>query len=80
MRRVDALGIQNGPAHGEVKFCREAPVLIEVGARCHGGEGAWIPIANQCVGYNQVDVTIDAFLDIEAFRKLPDRVRGIRFV
>lgn len=70
---LDALGIRNGPAHGEVKFCRGSPVLIEVGARCHGGEGAWVPIANKCVGYNQVDAAIDSFLSPEAFEKLPER-------
>lgn len=74
---LDALGIRNGPAHGEVKFCRGSPVLIEVGARCHGGEGAWVPIANKCVGYNQVDAAIDSYLDPEAFAKLPERVRGL---
>lgn len=73
---LDALGIRNGPAHGEVKFCRGSPVLIEVGARCHGGEGAWVPIANKCVGYNQVDAAIDSYLDPEAFAKLPERVRS----
>lgn len=71
---LDALGIRNGPAHGEVKFCRGSPVLIEVGSRCHGGEGAWVPIANKCVGYNQVDAAIDSYLDPEAFNKLPERV------
>ena len=36
---VTALGIKNGPTHGEVKWCRGEPVLVEVGARCHGAEG-----------------------------------------
>ncbi|KAF4325300.1 hypothetical protein BBO99_00000375 [Phytophthora kernoviae] len=74
---LDALGIRNGPAHGEVKFCRGAPVLIEVGSRCHGGEGAWVPIANICVGYNQVDVAVDSLLDAEAFDKMPERPRKL---
>ncbi|KAF1323583.1 Argininosuccinate lyase 2, partial [Globisporangium splendens] len=72
-RVLDALGIRNGPAHGEVKFCRGSPVLIEVGSRCHGGEGAWVPIANKCVGYNQVGAAIDSYLDPDAFDKLPER-------
>ncbi|CEG40959.1 protein [Plasmopara halstedii] len=74
---LDALGIRNGPAHGEVKFCRGSPVLIEVGSRCHGGEGAWVPIANICVGYNQVTATIDSILVAEAFAKLCDRPRKL---
>jgi biotin carboxylase len=74
---LDALGIRNGPAHGEVKFCHGSPVLIEVGSRCHGGEGAWVPIANICVGYNQVIGAIDSILDGEAFAKLTDRPRAL---
>ncbi|OQR85326.1 hypothetical protein ACHHYP_11933 [Achlya hypogyna] len=71
---LDALGFTHGPGHGEVKFCRGAPVLIEVGARCHGGEGAWVPIADTCVGYNQVDVTVDVYLGRQAvFEALPER-------
>ena len=30
---VDALGIRNGPTHGEVKWFKGEPVLVEVGAR-----------------------------------------------
>ncbi|KAF1794965.1 ATP-grasp fold, subdomain 2 [Phytophthora cactorum] len=76
-RVLDALGIRNGPAHGEVKFCHGSPVLIEVGSRCHGGEGAWVPIANICVGYNQVTAAVDSILDGEAFAKLTDRPRKL---
>ena len=36
---LNALGIFNGPSHGEVKWEKDEPVLVEVGARCHGGEG-----------------------------------------
>lgn len=75
---LDALGVRQGPAHGEVKFCRGSPVLIEVGARCHGGEGAWVPIADRCVGYNQVGAAIDSVLDAQAFAALPARPRVLR--
>ena len=47
-------------------------MLIEVGARAHGGEGTFIPIANACVGYNQVDATLDALLDAEQWETFPD--------
>ncbi|KAF0695209.1 Aste57867_13973 [Aphanomyces stellatus] len=71
---LDALGFKNGPGHGEVKFCRGSPVLIEVGARCHGGEGAWVPIADTCVGYNQVDVSVDVYVGRQSvFDALPER-------
>lgn len=30
------------------------PCLVEVGARCHGGEGTWLDVAKECIGHNQV--------------------------
>jgi biotin carboxylase len=70
-RVVTALGIRHGPTHGEVKWCKGEPVLVEVGARCHGGEGSWVEVANAVYGYNQADVALDSYLNPEAFHKLP---------
>lgn len=53
-RVVTALGIRNGPTHGEVKWFKDEPVLVEVGARCHGGDGLWVKACDECFGYNQV--------------------------
>lgn len=72
---LTALGILNGPSHGEVKWCRGEPVLIEVGARCHGGDGLWVSIANEVLGYNQVQASIDAYLHPDKFASLPSLVR-----
>ena len=74
-RVVTALGIRNGPTHGEVKWFQGEPVLVEVGARCHGGEGAWVTVATQVYGYNQALVTIDAYLNPQQYDKIPDVVR-----
>ena len=60
---LDALNIRNSPGHGEVKWFKEEPVLVEVGSRCHGAEGMWMPIATEVYGYNQVKVALDMFLD-----------------
>ena len=30
------------------------PCLVEVGSRCHGGEGTWLPTIQECIGYTQV--------------------------
>eukprot|EP01039_Chlorochromonas_danica_P007202 gene7202-7968_t len=68
---ITALGIKNGPTHGEVKWCRGEPVLVEVGARCHGGDGLWVQIAEECYGYSQVQGTILSYLDEAKFRSLP---------
>mmetsp|Transcript_15237 Transcript_15237/g.34244 ORF Transcript_15237/g.34244 Transcript_15237/m.34244 type:complete len:540 (-) Transcript_15237:2177-3796(-) len=68
---VDALGIRNGPTHGEVKWCKGEPVLVEVGARCHGAEGVWQVIAEAVYGYNQVQCAIDAYFNAAKFAAMP---------
>ena len=59
---LDALEIKNGPAHAEVMMTPTGACLVEVGSRCHGGEGTWQPIADGAVGVNQIDATVDAYL------------------
>jgi biotin carboxylase len=71
---IDALGIKNGPTHGEVKWFKNEPVLVEVGARLHGGEGLWKIIEDESNGYNQVQVTIDSYLNEQNFYAVPDEV------
>ena len=71
---ITALGIRNGPTHGEVKWCKGEPVLVEVGARCHGGEGLWVKLAQDALGVNQLQMTIDAYLHPDRFNALPDAV------
>ena len=70
---LDALGIVNGPSHGEVMLIGEDEVcLVEVGARCHGAEGAWMEISQSVLGYNQVEVTLLAYLEPSSFTLIPD--------
>lgn len=71
---LDALEIRNGPAHAELKMSDSQPCLIEIGARCHGGGGTYLPMVDRCIGYNQVECTLDAYFDAEAFEALPQRV------
>ncbi|CAN0120218.1 unnamed protein product, partial [Discosporangium mesarthrocarpum] len=54
LKVLDAMGVRYGPGHMEVKYTSTGPCLVEVGSRCHGGEGTWQDIANECLGYNQV--------------------------
>lgn len=52
---------------------KDGPCLVEINCRAHGGDGAWVPLARALTGgYSQVDATIDAFLDAQAFEMLPD--------
>lgn len=46
------------------------PCLVEVGARCHGGEGTWLGPTRLCIGYNQLDVSLDIVLDRSLFNKI----------
>ena len=68
---LDALGILEGPSHMEVMSCPDGPCLVEVGSRCHGGEGSWLPVAMECIGYTVVTVTLDVYTDGPLFDQLP---------
>jgi len=46
----------------EIMYCSDGPCLVEVGSRCQGGEGTWLPIAKECIGYTQVEMTLDCYL------------------
>ena len=68
---IKALKIYHGPSHMEVMSCTSTsssgalqynPCLVEVGTRCHGGEGSWLPIAHECIGYTQLDATLNCYL------------------
>ena len=43
---------------------------MEVGSRCHGGEGTWLPTIQECIGFTQVSVTLDAYLEGKFFETL----------
>lgn len=60
---LDALGIMHGPSHMEIMYTATGPCLVEVGSRCQGGEGTWLPITKECHGYTQVELAVDVYLD-----------------
>ena len=69
---LDALGFTFGPAHAEIMLTATGPVLIEVGARLMGG--ALNPdYVTECIGHNQLDLTLDCFLDHQHFLKQAER-------
>jgi hypothetical protein len=49
------------------------PCLVEVGSRCQGGEGTWLPSAMECIGFTQVTVTLDVYLDGKLFDTLDSK-------
>jgi biotin carboxylase len=62
---LDALGIKYGPTHTELMMLEDGPILIEVGSRLHGA--GFAIYSRECVGYSQVDMTVDAYIDEGAF-------------
>lgn len=64
-RVLDALGIQHGPGHLEIKLTPNGACLIEAGARISGGD---LPAFTKLsVGESQVEWIVDAYLDPDRF-------------
>jgi biotin carboxylase len=71
---LDSLGVKYGPSHAEVIMTANGPCLVEMNVRAHGGDGNWRPLCQAMTGgYDQVSATVDAYLDPEAFRQIPDQ-------
>eukprot|EP00547_Thalassionema_nitzschioides_P005643 CAMPEP_0194216736 /NCGR_PEP_ID=MMETSP0156-20130528/19566_1 /TAXON_ID=33649 /ORGANISM="Thalassionema nitzschioides, Strain L26-B" /LENGTH=949 /DNA_ID=CAMNT_0038945567 /DNA_START=101 /DNA_END=2950 /DNA_ORIENTATION=- len=71
---LDALGVKNGPSHGEVMMTDDGPCLVEMNCRAHGGDGNWRPLCRGLTGgYSQVEATVDAYLEKKTFFALPDK-------
>ncbi|MFG2983066.1 ATP-grasp domain-containing protein [Streptomyces sp. NPDC048258] len=51
-----ALGIENGPAHSELVLTADGPVLIETGARMHGGLGP--RLVEESSTHSLIDLTL----------------------
>ena len=77
---LNALGIVQGPSHMEVMWGENGVCLVEVGSRCHGGEGTWIPVAKECIGYTVVDATLDVYLKGDLFDKMQHHTYTIKKV
>jgi biotin carboxylase len=73
---LDALDVKHGPSHGEVIWLDtdDAPCLVEVGCRPHGGEGTFIELTTPTpIGYNKVSVMLDVVEKPYKFKRLPRR-------
>jgi biotin carboxylase len=58
-----AVGFKNGAIHGEIMYTARGPVLVELNCRLHGGNAAWVRPANLCMGYDQLSVFMDSYLN-----------------
>jgi len=69
---LDAIGLRNGASHGEVMMTEDGPCLVEMNCRACGNDGAFAVLQRGLFGgYSQVEATLDAYLDEDAFRQLP---------
>merc|ERR1712048_104991 len=68
---LDALGLKNGPTHGEVMMTAEGPCLVEMNCRSNGADGAWVPLAEMLCGYTQPAVALDSHLHPARFESIP---------
>lgn len=62
---LDALDIKNGPAHCEIIWHDDCPIIVEVGARLNGGNNP--SLSRLCGCDSQIDMTLDAYLHPERF-------------
>jgi len=72
---LDALGVRQGPSHGEIIWLEDEgqPCLVEVGCRPHGGDGTFVDMVEPTIGYSQVSVLLDVLDKPYRFRRLPKR-------
>lgn len=60
MKALDALGLKHGLTHSEFIVDEEGARLVEVNCRQHNTNFA--PLANGCIGYNALDLLLEAYL------------------
>ena len=64
LRVLEAFGFQNGAVHAEIMYIEgRGPLLVEINCRLHGGNAAWVPPVEACMGYSQLSVLMDVYLN-----------------
>jgi biotin carboxylase len=66
-RALSALGIDNGPAHTELILAEDGPVLIETGARMHGGLGP--RLVEESSSHSLIDLTLASRIAPDDYRR-----------
>lgn len=72
LKTVCALGITDGPVHGEYMIDKDGPVLIEANYRVMGGSApsGWL---DRVFGYHETEVILNSMLDKEYHDKFRQR-------
>lgn len=69
---VKAVGIKDGPVHGEYMVDEKGPVLIEVNCRVMGSSTPK-GFLDRIFGYHETDIVLDCMLDAEFHREFSQR-------
>ena len=72
-KALEALGVHYGLSHNEVIVTKDGPRLVEVNHRQHNMD--FLPLVMACIGYNCLDMTLQALLDGEFWDSIPDEPR-----
>lgn len=72
LKAVCALGITDGPVHGEYMIDKNGPVLIEANCRVMGGSTP-AGYLDKVFGYHETEVILKSMLDKEYHRKFRER-------
>lgn len=72
---LDALGITQGAAHSEIMLTEDGPVLIEVGARLHGGVSGPL-IVERCARHAPQALLADSYVAPERFAQAAREVNA----
>lgn len=77
---LDALDVKIGPAHTEIMQTAQGPTLIETGTRVMGA--SFPPdLVSECIGWNQLELTLDSYLDPKSFlEKLREPYRVKKYI
>eukprot|EP00956_Cyclotella_meneghiniana_P031498 scaffold82841_cov63-Cyclotella_meneghiniana.AAC.10 len=61
---LEAFCFMNGAIHAEVMYIEgRGPLLVEINCRLQGGNAAWVPPVEACMGYSQLSVLMDVYLN-----------------
>ena len=72
LKAVCALGITDGPVHGEYMIDKKGPVLIEANCRVMGGS-APSDFLDKVFGYHETEVILNSMLDKEYHRRFREK-------
>ncbi len=77
LKVLDAVGIEYGPSHLEIKLDEDGPVLIEVNARPMGGHFS-VSSLDAALNHHITDLALDIMCGFKDIKSLPDGIPKMR--